>query len=127
MASYRDLEVWQGAMDLVEQLYEITSRFPQTERYGLVQQIRRAAVSVPSNIAEGHGRRTAKQRYNFLENALGSVFELETQIDISRRLQMLSPDQADVLQDRIKGLGRGLTALMRHVATQAKVEKPRFS
>ena len=83
MSSYRDLKVWQEAMVLAEKIYAATAVFPASERFGLTQQMRRAVVSIPSNIAEGYGRRTARQRYNFLENALGSVFELETQTELS--------------------------------------------
>jgi four helix bundle protein len=85
-ASYRDLKVWQKAMDLAVDIYAATANFPAEERFGIVQQMRRAAVSIPSNIAEGYGRRTARQRYNFLENSLGSTFELETQTELSSRL-----------------------------------------
>ena len=126
MQSYRDLKVWQNAMDLVVRLYDVTRSFPAEERYGIVQQIRRAAVSIPSNIAEGHGRRTAKQRYFFLENALGSTFELETQVELSARMQFVNSDDARALADTIRGLGRGLQALMRFVGNEAEQERGRF-
>ena len=125
--SYRDLKVWQEAMHLVVRIYALTTDFPPQERYGIVQQMRRAAVSVPSNIAEGYGRRTSRQRYSFLENALGSLFELETQTELSARLGFLKEEDAAALADRIRGLGRGLTALMRHVGDEAQNEKKRFT
>jgi len=75
---YRDLLVWQKAMDLVVQRYEITKGFPSEEKFGLVSQMRRAAVSIPSNIAEGHGRRSEKEFANHLWIANGSLMELET-------------------------------------------------
>jgi four helix bundle protein len=124
VSSYRDLKVWQGAMELATAIYAVTESFPGTERYGLAQQMRRAAVSVPSNIAEGYGRRTAKQRYNFLENALGSVFELETQVELSQRLGFHHDDR---LAEQIRTIGRGLTALMRYVEDEAKQEKKRHT
>src|SRR6266567_5234689 len=92
--SYRDLEVWQKAMRLAEICYERIAGFPSREMYGLVSQIRRAAVSVPSNIAEGHSRRTLQAYLNHLSIALGSQSELETQIELSCRLKLLSEDEA---------------------------------
>jgi four helix bundle protein len=84
--SYRDLHVWQMSMDCAVAIYAFTARFPPSELYGMTSQLRRASVSVPSNIAEGHGRRTLRQPYKFLEDALGSVFEIETQLELARRL-----------------------------------------
>jgi four helix bundle protein len=112
-------------MDLVVRVYAVTADFPAQERYGLVQQMRRAAVSIPSNIAEGYGRRTAKQRYHFLETALGSVFELETQTELAMRLAFLPEQDFHELAETIRGLGRGLTALMRYVDHEAHTEEPR--
>ena len=83
--SYRDLKVWQKSMDLVVRIYEVTGNFPQSETYGLTSQIRRAAVSVPSNIAEGKGR-SDKDFSRFLLQARGSVWEAETQVEIALRL-----------------------------------------
>ena len=127
MGSYRDLKVWHGAMDLAVDVYRATAQFPAEERYGLVQQMKRAAVSVPSNIAEGYGRRTARQRYNFLENALGSLFELETQTELATRLAFLRNPEAISLADAIRGIGRGLTALMDYVEREARTQKPRHT
>lgn len=84
--SYKELIVWQRAMELVTEVYAVTERFPKDEKYGLISQMRRAAVSVPSNIAEGRHRGTKKEFVNFLRIALGSVGELETQLEISKRL-----------------------------------------
>jgi four helix bundle protein len=123
--SYRDLKVWQDAMDLAVRIYGVTDDFPAQERYELVQQMRKAAVSVPSNIAEGYGRRTSRQRYHFLENALGSLFELETQTELSSRLGFLHERDSLDLANTIRGLGRGLMALMRYVQQEAREEKPR--
>jgi four helix bundle protein len=113
-------------MDLVVRVYSVTAEFPPAERYGLSQQMRRAAVSVPSNIAEGYGRRTARQRYHFLENALGSLFELETQTELSTRLGFLNDRDAAEMAATIRGLGRALAALMRYVQNEAKQEKNRY-
>ena len=125
-SSYRDLKVWQNAMDLAVEIYAATAKYPAEERYGLVQQMRRAAVSIPSNIAEGYGRRTSRQRYNFLENSLGSTFELETQTELSSRLNFLREEEFSKLSETIRGIGRGLTALMSYVESEARKEKKRF-
>src|SRR5881628_197411 len=88
--SHRDLIVWQKAMDLVTSIYRATESFPKTETYGLTSQIRRAAVSVPANIAEGQGRRLAGEYLQFLANARGSLLELDTHLEIAVRLGILS-------------------------------------
>ena len=110
--SYRDLEVWQEAMKLAEMCYGATGRFPQRETYGLASQIRRAAVSIPSNIAEGHSRRTLQAYLNHLSIALGSQSELETQIELSRRLGLLADGSAKEILEKAGLVGRMLHALM---------------
>lgn len=85
--SYKDLIVWQKSMSLVIMVFELTKNFPRSELYGIVYQIRRAAVSIPSNIAEGWGRRSIREYRQFYAIAYGSVLELETQLLISQRLQ----------------------------------------
>ncbi|MFZ2491755.1 MAG: four helix bundle protein [Thermoanaerobaculia bacterium] len=112
--SYRDLVVWQKAMDVSVQIYEVTSRFPNEERYGLSHQMRRAAVSIASNIAEGYGRTTHRQKYSFLENARGSAYELETQIELARRLGY-DHDTLPALSVEIGLIGSGISSLMRYV------------
>ena len=81
--SYRDLIVWQKAMSLARQAYTLTRGLPKSEAYGLLTQVRRAAVSVPSNIAEGHGRLTDSQFRHFLGNARGSLYEMQTQVELA--------------------------------------------
>lgn len=87
---YKKLIVWQKSMDVVELVYTHTKKFPKEEIYGLVSQIRRSAVSIPSNIAEGSGRKTKKEFSHFLTIALGSTSELETQLRIAQRLDFIS-------------------------------------
>jgi len=84
--SYKDLIVWQKAMSLVIEVYKLTENFPKTEIFGLTGQMRRCSISIPSNIAEGRGRGTKKDFVNFLRMSLGSTNELETQIEMSKRL-----------------------------------------
>ena len=85
--TYKDLIVWQKAMDLVVEIYKLTNLFPKSELYGLTSQVRRSAISIPSNIAEGRFRGTIKDYLNFLRIAYSSGAELETQIEISKRLK----------------------------------------
>ena len=91
--TYRDLIVWQKSMKLVTSVYELTKQFPATELYGLASQIQRAAVSIPSNIAEGYGRKSNQDFARFLQIAKGSLFELQTQLEIANNLNYLNQDQ----------------------------------
>jgi four helix bundle protein len=97
--SYRELLVWQKAKALAVQIYKATEQFPRNETYGLTSQIRRAAVSVASNIAEGQGRLTAAEFLHFLGQARGSLLELDTQLAIALDLTYLKPDQHEILDD----------------------------
>ncbi|MDZ8119420.1 four helix bundle protein [Pontiella agarivorans] len=90
--SFRDLVVWQKAMDLVDVVYSLTSGYPKEEQYGLTSQLRRAAVSIPSNIAEGYGRHSTSDYTRFLQIALGSLNECITQLEISVRLRFIGKD-----------------------------------
>ena len=111
--SYRDLEVWRLAMELAQVCYEQTAGFPSRETYGLTNQIRRAAVSIPSNIAEGHSRRTRQAFLNHLSIALGSQSEVETQIELAHRLRFLSEKPAKEILQLAERVGRMLHALIR--------------
>jgi four helix bundle protein len=111
-STFQDLRVWQEAMDLTVEVYRVTFEFPKHELYGLVSQMRRAAVSVPSNIAEGKGRHSDPDFVRFLLNARGSLLELQTQVLIARRLQYLSEPRASELCGHCESIGRGLNALM---------------
>ncbi|GAA4280214.1 four helix bundle protein [Gaetbulibacter aestuarii] len=93
LKSHQDLRVWQEAMDLVTKVYELTKDYPKDELYGLTSQIRRSAVSIPSNIAEGAGRNGQKELIRFLYIAMGSLSELETQLEISKRLHYISDSE----------------------------------
>jgi four helix bundle protein len=95
--SYRDLRVWKEAIDFVRDVYLITVKFPGREIYGLANQIRRAAVSIPANIAEGQGRHSAREFRQFLGIALGSISELETHLIISEKIEYPSQDELDPL------------------------------
>ncbi|MGA2373666.1 MAG: four helix bundle protein [Candidatus Korobacteraceae bacterium] len=110
--SYRDLVAWQRAMDLVTSVYRITASFPREEIYGLTSQLRRAAVSIPSNIAEGQGRRGAAEFRHFLRQANGSLMELETQVLIAERLCYMPPDKASEFLQSAAEVGKILNGLI---------------
>ena len=109
--SFRDLRVWQAGMELVEQVYLLTQSFLRQEIYGLTSQIQRAAVSVPSNIAEGHTREHSKEFLHHLSIAQASLAELETQLEIAARLKYLLPEQLEKILQRVMSLGKQLYAL----------------
>lgn len=113
--SYRDLKVWQDAMTLMEGCYRFTGEFPREELYRLTNQIRRAAVSIPANIAEGYGRNSAGAYVNFLRVAQGSLKELETHLLLSQRLGFGATDKAGVLLSQCESVGRMLLSLARGV------------
>lgn len=93
MNRYKELLVWQKAVDLAVEVYHITGKFPKEERYGLISQINRSVISIPSNITEGAGRNTNREFNNFLGIAQGSSFELDTQLFISNRLNFISTQE----------------------------------
>jgi four helix bundle protein len=109
--SYRDLRVWQVGMDLVESVYRLSADFPAREVYGLASQMRRAAVSIPSNIAEGYTKEGTREYLYHLSIAQGSLAELQTQIEIAGRLVYLAPEQVSAVLDRTIHLAKQLYAL----------------
>jgi four helix bundle protein len=110
-AGHRDLVVWQKAMRLVTEVYRVTSAFPKHELYGLVGQIRRAAVSVPSNVAEGYARNSRNELHHFIGQARGSLAELETQIEIAKNLGYVEGPVASDVLTKTSEVGRMLTGL----------------
>ena len=117
--SYRDLIAWRKAMDLVTDVYRATKGFPRDELYGLTNQLRRAAVSVPSNIAEGQARFFKKEFHHFLSHARGSLVEIETQLVIAQNLEYLTPDQTRLLLDKTSELGKILNGLIASIKSAA--------
>ena len=120
MNSYKDLVVWQKAIDLSFDIYSLTKDFPKEEMYGLVSQIRRSAVSIPSNIAEGQARKYHQQFSRFLSIAQGSLAELETQIIISMRLGYVTGDQKDLF-DTMHSIGKMITRLKQNLTQEKKI------
>lgn len=115
MRDFRDLDVWKKSVDLTEKIYIVTKKFPDDEKYGLTSQLRRAAVSVGSNIAEGCGRRTSKDFAGFLHNAFGSAKEVECQLIIADRLGYLEKDAFDELMKELDNVGRMLRSFIDYV------------
>lgn len=109
--SYRDLDVWKLAMDLVEQCYRFSEGFPRGEEFGLRSQLRRSSISIPSNVAEGHGRSTTRDYLRYVSIAHGSLMELETQVLIAARLRYMSDQEVADLLGRTDEIGRMLTGL----------------
>ena len=115
-SSYRDLTVWQRSMELVEAVYKATNQFPAKERFGLTPQLQRAAVSIPSNIAEGHARESSREFLHHLSFAFGSLAELETQVTLAHRLDYLTQaehDELHALADQVGKMLRNLQSAMR--------------
>ena len=112
---FRDLFVWQKSMMLVKQVYAMTRSFPIDERFGLTSQMRRAAVSIPSNIGEGQARHTTGEFIQFISNAEGSVAELETQLEIAADLAYRTPAQKDSILALAEEVRKMLNALRRRL------------
>jgi len=111
MKTYRDLLVWQKSMVLVTEIYRLSKSFPRDETYGLTSQMRRCAVSVPSNLAEGYGRNSTSDYIRFLYIATGSLYELQTQIEIALNLQYLNKTDFDKLYESSREIERMLSSL----------------
>ncbi|MFN6567009.1 four helix bundle protein [Dendronalium sp. ChiSLP03b] len=111
--SYRDLKVWQEAMNLGESCYKLTKAFPKEETYGMIIQIRRAGVSIPANIAEGYGRRTRGEYIQFLYIAQGSLKELETHLLLSIRVELTSSPTITSVLNQCESAGKLLLLLIR--------------
>jgi len=111
MSGHKDLKVYQKSMDLVVEIYNITKSFPLDEKFGLISQLRRASVSIPSNIAEGAARKNTKEYIQFLYHSLGSAAEIETQLDLSKRLGFI--DEIKELQELLNETIYMLTGLIK--------------
>lgn len=118
MQGFRELRVWQAGMDLAVQVYQFTHRLPRYEMYGLSSQLQRAAVSVPSNIAEGNARQHGREYLHFISIARGSLAELDTCIELAVKLGYVTPDEVTALVAQIAITGRLLTALRNSIAKQ---------
>ena len=115
MKTYRDLMVWQKAMVLITEIYKVTKSVPRREDYGLTSQLRRCAVPIPSNIAEGYGRNSRNEYIRFLQIASGSLYELQTQLEIAANLGYLKKDEFELLYESTREVERMLSVLIRRL------------
>jgi four helix bundle protein len=113
---HKKLDAWKLSMDLVIDVYKTTNTFPTQEIYGLTNQIRRATVSIPSNIAEGAARQTKKEFTNYLHMAQGSLSELDTQMELAKRLGYLNQEIFMILDERMERIDKMITGLIRHLS-----------
>ena len=111
--TYRDLNIWNVGIELVKDIYKLTEKFPKQEMYSIVSQMRRSAISIPSNVAEGFKRYHNKEYRQFLYVTLGSCAELETQITIAKELKYIQKDKEAVLLERLDHIGRMITNLLK--------------
>lgn len=121
MHNFKELKVWQLSRTLVKEIYEITSDFPSTEKYGLVSQLRRCAVSIPTNIAEGAGRNTDKDFAQFLNISLGSAFELETLLILAYDVGLISQEQLGNLSIKISEIQKMTHGLIKTLRQESYV------
>lgn len=120
--SFRDLVVWQKAMALATEVYRLTERFPRSEKYGLTNQLRRAVVAVPSDIAEGKGRLSKREFIQMLARARGSLFEVVTQLEIGKNLEYVGPSDCDAALQHCADVGRLLNGLIRAIRHSLRAE-----
>lgn len=113
--SYKDLQVWNKAMDLTTMVYDALKTFPPKEEYGLSSQMRRSSVSIPSNIAEGYGRNSTLDYCRFLQIALGSAYELETQVELAHRLNYIDNETTQMLAAQLSEVGRMLNSMINKI------------
>jgi four helix bundle protein len=113
--TYKDLIVWQKSVHFVTVIYQTTKKFPKDEVFGLVSQMRRCAVSIPSNIAEGYGRRSTNDYLRLLQIAMGSVYEIQTLLEISRNLEYVSPSRFGEVYELSREIERMLSGLIKKV------------
>ena len=121
VGSFRELRVWQLGMEVTEQVYRLTAEFPKSEVYGLSSQMRRAAVSIPSNIAEGQGRDSTKEFLHFLAIAFGSICELETQLILANRFSYLSDNDLQIVLSTLTATSKTTRGLQKSL--KLKLEK----
>ena len=116
---YKDLQIWQKGILLAQAVYKLTEKFPAEERYGLIAQMRRSAVSIPSNIAEGQARQGTKEFLQFLSHANGSLAELETQLVLSEKLGLCDPKTLSEVLRNVDELQRMIRAMRRSLASRS--------
>jgi len=119
MRTHKDLDVWKNSIDFVTEIYKLTNKFPKSEFYGLTNQIRRSAVSIPSNIAEGAGRAHNKEFIQFLNISLGSISEIETQLTISKNLGFIDTDNFDIFLNKLNLIRSQIVGLIKYLKNKS--------
>lgn len=115
MHNYRELKIWHKAIELSVEIYELVADFPSDEKFGIISQLRRASVSVPSNIAEGSSRKSQKEFAHYLSMSLGSLFEIETQLTISNRIKYIDNKNLEEFKIKITDLVKMIMAFKNHI------------
>ncbi|WP_299460927.1 four helix bundle protein [uncultured Microscilla sp.] len=123
MRNFRNLDIWKKSMNLVTNIYKTTATLPDTEKFGLISQMQRCAVSIPSNIAEGCSRSSEKEYKRFLEIAQGSSFELETQLLICKAVNHLTSEKVEVLVDEVHQVQRQINGLISTIKTSLRKKR----
>ena len=113
MHNHKNLKIWQRSMDIVEMIYRETAVFPKEEKYGLTNQIRRASSSIPSNIAEGSSRKSKKEFTHFLSISLGSCYEVDTQLELAKRLSIMENEKADAILEELDQVEKMIIGFMK--------------
>jgi four helix bundle protein len=121
MSTFKDLLIWQKAMNFVTKIYQSTRLFPKDEQFGLTSQIRRSSISIPSNIAEGYGREGNNDYLRFLNIALSSLFELQTQLEIAKNINYLNEHEFNILYEDLRELERMLVAFIKKLKTETNL------
>lgn len=121
--SYRDLIVWKKSMDTTQTIYKLTKAFPDTEKYGMISQLRRASVSIPANIAEGYGRQSTKDYVRFLQIARGSLYEVQTLLELSNGLDYISKDAFTDIYKRSREIEAMLQSLINKLKKYSLLKK----
>ncbi|XWN36124.1 MAG: four helix bundle protein [Balneola sp.] len=111
--TFRDLKIWQQSMELVTEIYKTTSQFPEEEKYGLTSQLRKSSVSIPSNISEGFGRNSQGDFKRFVNISMGSLFELQTQIEVAKNLEFISEEIFQKLYEDTREIERMMSSFIR--------------
>ena len=119
--TYRDLIVWQKSMSLVTEIYKVTKSFPKDETYSLISQMRRCAISIPSNIAEGYGRKSTNDYIRFLNITMGSLYELQTQLEISLKLDYLDKVNFNNFYELSREIERMLGSMIKKITDKNKM------
>ncbi|MGA9637118.1 four helix bundle protein [Flavobacterium sp.] len=115
MSTFRNLLIWQKSMTLTTQIYQLTSTFPKEEIYGLTSQIRRCSISIPSNIAEGYGRESDKEFLRFLNISIGSLFEMQTQLEIAKNIAYINEDLFNNLYENSREVERMIVSFIKKI------------